>query len=860
MRHLYGTFTGLDGRDFKVDIYCENGSGEAEITLGGTPFVTQMSSDGDSIYSPIKGSGATVEILTEGVEFEVYTVNPLGTKVTLTDISDEINPVILWTGYATPCAYTQPFDLATEYLQIECVDAISVLKSVKYFTIDDDTDGNPDGTTDRFPERTFIYLLNKCLGKSKSIKKLYINNAVQVGSPTKNEAIYEKIKISEQNFFEKRENITQTDINLSWTAYDVLFEICQYLGVTLYLDGENAYIIDYDAIRGNWNTYNVYNIDGVSDLRTTGTVNLEYRFNIKGGMEHENGTLAETGTRLSIGPVYNKVTVKDEFNVVSDDEDFETAITKRSVMTSSDCGGIIRGDFIDDINLAGENNGKTFNAFWITTSRGLAPDKKSNNEFSPFYIGTIHKFYRKSNWTFHKYSWNGSSLTDVTSQYENSCGFDDTQKVNGAFYCRMYHKCFAYNSSSWKDKLNNMPYPTSGTREQKLQWWADAFSLADANNVNMQPYIIMIRHFGWGIGPGNYFRTGNSNGDNIPDFKNEDCELYPYVTYKKKGALVFAGPESYVVIKGDILSHPIEEVPAFLTGENKSDKKWCNKHGDFKRGNQFFIWARLQLGEQYWTGDGWTTTPTNFKLWYKEVNGDKVKVRSYCDTFYSFCDNSVDTFVKTEGDGYYIPAPPNKNLNGDFIFTIFANRDMWGRTKYDAGHNHRWDRYYGNVYVIRNFEIKAVISNGLMDDWGRDSDTYYSNSLDTNAVDEFPEITFRITTFDDKNPNYSSPQYQNGDKSEDLKYITHKSLFYLESNHGSSSGTNEIVAEELLIFRIVNQYSKPRVEYEYNLKNAGHKLYGLYTDSIINNRQFIIDSVNIDYRQNKIEAKLVEKG
>ena len=64
--------------------------------------------------------------------------------------------------------------------------------------------------------------------------------------------------------------------------------------------------------------------------------------------------------------------------------------------------------------------------------------------------------------------------------------------------------------------------------------------------------------------------------------------------------------------------------------------------------------------------------------------------------------------------------------------------------------------------------------------------------------------------------------------------------------------------EEHLICKLIKQYSEPAMILDFNLRND-NKIYGLYQDTSIPDKKFIVDSVNIDYKMNKQEIKLVEK-
>ena len=56
--------------------------------------------------------------------------------------------------------------------------------------------------------------------------------------------------------------------------------------------------------------------------------------------------------------------------------------------------------------------------------------------------------------------------------------------------------------------------------------------------------------------------------------------------------------------------------------------------------------------------------------------------------------------------------------------------------------------------------------------------------------------------------------------------------------------------EEHLIYKIVNQYSTPSIILNLSLRND-NPIYGLYRNTTISGKDFIVDYVNIDYKHNK---------
>ena len=80
-----GEFADINNKIYKVTITTESGSQTKSVTLGGSPFVTEMDSDDKTIYSPAKYQTATVSIITPDYNFDIYSGKAQGTKVELTD-------------------------------------------------------------------------------------------------------------------------------------------------------------------------------------------------------------------------------------------------------------------------------------------------------------------------------------------------------------------------------------------------------------------------------------------------------------------------------------------------------------------------------------------------------------------------------------------------------------------------------------------------------------------------------------------------------------------------------------------------------------------------------------------------------
>ena len=277
-----GSFADINNKVYKVTITTNSGNQTKSVTLGGTPFVTEMDSDDKVIYCPMKYQTATVTIITPDYNFDIYSPKAQGTKVELTDESE----AVVWTGYTTPNLYDMGFVEEREEVEIECIDALSTLQYIKYSTQSKDI-------------VSFLYLIRKLLQNCNAYKYFYVSNNVQLqknGTAT----VLDKLYISEENFFDKKED-NEVDEDVAWTMQEVLEEICQYLGLTAVADGDSVYFLDYDAIRHGRNTYYKYSVDDDS-APTLETISFSKTIKAE--------DYSESGATLSLDNVYNKVSVQ----------------------------------------------------------------------------------------------------------------------------------------------------------------------------------------------------------------------------------------------------------------------------------------------------------------------------------------------------------------------------------------------------------------------------------------------------------------------------------------------------------------------------------------------------------------------
>ena len=806
-------FTSIKNVNYKIEINTEKGSGTHTLMLSGEPFSTKMDSEGKNIYSPLKTTSATVGIMTKSLESNIYSGKAKGTSVKFTNTDKN---KVEFVGYVTPCKYDQDWDEELEEVEIECVDGIAVLKSLPYPVT---------GSLE-----TFANIIFNCLKQSGCFKKLYVTDNVQL-TVDGTDNIIEKLRVSQNNFFEEKQE-GQTNDDVAMSCYDVLTEVMQFLGYTMFAEGDEVYIIDYDAIKRGNNKYFSYNLTGAT-LGTYTTVTKAYSHQITGE------SIGESGTTVSLDKVYNKVTVKDDFYTYDSlfpnfgDAKYETNITAALDWNASDM--FKRGYYVIDTITQTSKSGKPEN-FTIF----ICPAWRDKT------FVCIVKFYKSDVFQFCKYD--KDTKQDRTEEYEKDMTWSKLFECHGATYVRMWKKEVGRSEAEdFRGRYNYMLPP-----EKKLQMWID-FLNRDPQDIALTPYVLCINWSDGHIGPAALNSTGRY--DRTDD---EDCRKYPFVKLRRFDSSVFGGKDAYLLINGKQLSHDEQNTPFPIS--DGANNKSLKRQPDKKYEEEGFLWCRMKWGSNYWNGSAWQTTPTDFKLRYWTGNST-IRVRNYYDKFFDFADTASKSMVKG-AKGYYLTCPQSGNLAGEAEFIIYCNRDLWGKSNHGHWHSsNRYSRYYNFVQVLSDLTMTAEISNGMLDDMENDTDTSYTNVIATGAVDKMSDIKFKICTFDNKKPSYSGVDYLDSSKnSVYLKYTYNKALNSLETSvTASNRDGHKMVQEEHLIFKLVNQYQEPRTVIKTTLKNLGHKMYGTYTDKIIKNKTFIVSEMNINYKQETAEMKLTEK-
>ncbi len=796
-------FKSINDKLYTIEIETEKGSNNGTFILSANPLNSSMDSDDKTIYSPIKCGGMTVSLLSADIPLDLYSGSAMGTKVNVKE-----DDKYIFKGFLTPCVYSMGFDDVIEEVQLECVDGISVLKEIPYSTL-------------KLDIRTFINIIFNCLKKCNTYKYLYVNDNVQF-TASGSESVMEKIRISEQNFHDKKDSDLQPDTDVAMSCYDVLFEIMQYMGYTLIAEGENVYILDYDAIIKGRTKYFRYDLTSIS-IGSATTVNLSNSYHIK------EDSYAENGSKIELTEVFNKLTVEDDFNEI---DSLLDGLDNPKNLTN----------ITEQYDTALKNWVKTDNRFLEFCEVFTVPNKYGEDE--SFFVvlqkaddGKIFfvlgKFYSNPILTTYHYSHANGNPMMLESNYATmrySKLWDAKGAIDVAYYT---HKIESSQYNVWRSEIGVWD---SLSKEQKLQQFAKLTNIANIQSKNLVNYILCL----------------NQDTNHID---HTTVRNYPYFKITKNVPTIFGGKGAYLVIKGSLIRHYQYNAPFPQNGE-------CYCHKDEKKtsiySNESYFWARLKWGNYYWKGEGgytemgyWTTTPSDFKIFYGDPTKEQ-RTDAFQDKELRFYNTCYTLWGVDNENGYFIPAPENENLDGTIEFTVYANKDTKGKWARN-NHKDKKNSYKGfppKVILFKGIDITVGYSDDAMNDEAANSDTIYTNEVEGYAnVNEAEDVKMKICTYDNKTETYSTPDYQINGKSQ-----------YVETLHNLSTNMN-MRQEEHLIFKVVNQYQEPRVIFEANLKNdIGFYPYSILTDKTLSGRQFIIDTIQRDYRNNKATIRMIEKN
>ena len=144
------------------------------------------------------------------------------------------------------------------------------------------------------------------------------------------------------------------------------------------------------------------------------------------------------------------------------------------------------------------------------------------------------------------------------------------------------------------------------------------------------------------------------------------------------------------------------------------------------------------------------------------------------------------------------------------------------------------------------------------------SDTQFTNIIDDANAVELSDIKLRITTYDQKKLSFSNVAVRTAAGVSFLgrwhnKALKQKELSWIYDNGEYAAATDGLCSEEHLVFKLVNQYSKPAKTLSFSIHGAAASLANIYTSAHFPDSKMVVTSVNRDWRADAATLKITEK-
>lgn len=781
-----GTFMDVKGQLHTLQI----GSGSLDtdaMVFSGEPFKTSMDASEDLIYKPARYSSATIGLLAIGDRYfdDLYTGDAREWKVRLSDSQNRTE----WLGYITPSLYSIGYTRKVEDLQIDCIDGLSVLQYYKYKPID----GTPG-------IHSIVDIVRHCLKQCRCYT--YLVHSVATAMLANYQEVVANGMISESCFVSAKEDDDHAD---TMTYQEVLENICQWLGMTIFAEGDDVWMVDYDVLRAAADSHTVvYKKVLISDGTITTLSSSSFAaHNITGA------SYATSDTHLSLDNVYSKVSVVDDmdtFDAVITDffEDAENITVEDPEVVMDTWNGQV-GEYVTG------NDGDNMLAI-VRAVDGVQNSDAYNAIFIKYYKSPYYKFYRYVG---------GNNL--ATTQYDDEMNYTDTREFNGAVPVRVDVEKLEDTSfiSQWLQSLFD--------QETDVMSLDEVLAANEISSIRWKDYIFMLNH----------------QDNHIP---NSAAESKPYfeTTTTVTPTTFFGGANAYLVIQGTVYWHMDNDSPYPIPdGEVDPDHGRRTINPD-----DAHLLCKLQWGSQYWDGSTWQGLPKTFKVPFAK---ERKRTDAVCFKAMPII-NTVSWRIGTDEQGYLIPMPQSGAILGSTPkLTVYKPMDF--------------SVYYNTLFMaLEDFRITPIVADPTFSGES-DTDTIYTNVLNANNVNELDDLSYKVCTYDGKNPNYNSVACARNGEYYYVDTVRNSALASLATGtirYDGSVSDGTLRQEEMMVLRITNQYTEPAKVLELTLHdnirmNSRNVAQGIVVYESNLDTYFVVDKVDRDYKAQTFTYRLIEK-
>lgn len=832
--YYYGYFRDTDtstdslGNLYKVVIITNFTKSEftvgGELQLSSSPFTTSWTGEEDNLFKGYKCSTATVGFYQETYNFEFNNTRENNVFVALLKLKKGKNKSddkgmstdsslydVVWTGYATPNAYSQSYSSSLDLFELECQDALSTLK-YKNFSGDIQV-GNGYSK--------FSKTLIKYIGGLGNYKNIYISSSLVL--PTEDlGSIVEFIYVNDSNFYDED--------NKPEKAMDVLNEICVYLGLTMIPWGDSVFLLDYHSLEmGDY--YRIYSKkDGSYGLLADkNSDNWDYddapmSFHHFRDIQKED--FSGSDTTLSLGSTYNKV------NVISDIYGMDSII----------CDFEKKENYTDSIVL--DEPDTSYGSAVVNKVTALGTEINGTySDDGTKYCKAIYKFKNINN----SEAKLGNLLNTITTRWYNKdtsiagdgtlIGLYGNANTQNATYANLRNYIGATFVEYCSGSVSSLDESLTGSKKKAIIMGLHNSKLnEDAQQLALQ------------------YQSGRKVLENTGGHTWREQDTIRQIMFTVNTKKVLLSSTDYIVLKGNMTFYGADSlfIPYATSNQTTSTIPcfvWCSLSDDF--GN-------------YWNGTKWckrsdfsytikinNVTETKLKepvfklpLKYIKGNGFGTKV-----PFVSY----LNLNVTSENEGYIVPPPPSAEdvIPTTINFSMYKPHGLCYHVDTDMA-------------ILEDFDLTI---SGKNDDNVVNSEdntnTSYTNTLNSEAIEEYPDIEFKITSWDNKQVNKSSTywlKYSGKNWPSSTNPITAGYSFSRVSALFNKSTGQVAAPEELAVHNYSKQYSTPTASLQLSLFNSlGIAPYSLLEYHFLPSRTFVVDGMSIDYEYNSVKLTLIER-
>jgi hypothetical protein len=682
-----GYFRSIDNLLYQVQIVKDENQPAKEIILAGEePFIVQYNTC-NTLFDPIRTSVATIKIVHNDYMEDILPSKARETRVTLTIKGEgyDADDSIVWDGYLTPKVYNQGYTDEYEIIELEAADCLSVTQYIPY---ENDT---------AIGIKSFKDIIVNIVNKTN-----IQNICWQLSREIKSKTLYpDKIFVSEANFF-------SDDTDEPWSSYEVLEEICKYMGFTAIVKFQDLYFIDYTSFVEN-DAYDYV------QYRITDNFRKEWLIYAGGTINVTEEDLRGTGQSISFEPIYNKFVVKDSFYT---SEDFISNI-------------------FDDKSLK-NRGGEFYSSFQLDVPPPRDPSDPDSHR-----LPNAPTYPKGSTWFQQKY------VNDA----------DDTKYV---YWHRLYdhedfesvYRDFNLNEIQPEEHLLNDPNTTrnfiGGTicdlgRVRKEYFNEETWQTIVTNKVDWDRYLLIHQH-----------RTGQGwSGRN--DFVGKQDKMTIFRLKPGSRGKCLMSDDSFIIINYKLLFTKYR----FRNYINPDWTKDIGKMSGWLEGSigqaPGYLTFKLGIGGKYWDGSRWHDEPVTFNIYCTREDEDE---------YAYFMEekevlNNVGWELNIDEEGYKIPLG-SVDTAGEIDFAIYLPK-LQLLTDFDGLHPFT----YNNYCWVKDLSIKTA--NSGQDKEVEEADVVYENVVDEANVSEMSDIELKITTaVPNQKPSFSNAIYYDANKEKHL--------------------------------------------------------------------------------------------